>query len=70
MPISGEQLSIITAFEYNRWFIISMFELRDDEDIRWNDELRDGWVDEQRHAEDISIDFYGEIFTKLIKDLL
>lgn len=47
-----------------------MFELRDDEDIRWNDELRVGWVDEQRHAKDISIDFYGEIFTKLIKDLL
>lgn len=47
-----------------------MFELRDDEDIRWNDELRVGWVDEQRHTEDISIDFYGEIFTKLIKDLL
>lgn len=60
MPISGEQLSIITAFEYNRWFIISMFELIIDEDIRRNDELRVGWVDEQRHTKDFSIDFMAK----------
>lgn len=37
----GEQLSSITAFQYNGCIIISMIQIRDDEVIRPNGE----WVD-------------------------
>lgn len=67
MPISwGEQLSSITAFQYNGCIIISMIQIKDDEVIRPNGE----WVDEQKHMEDLCVEsvFYGEIFTNFVKD--